>query len=450
MTIDPTSAAAWLDLASRHRTATLVVGGLVVGLLLLAARLLRKQKRRSAALTFAASTVALVFSAEGMWEVARGALHLAKWQAVLLFTFAELLMLFEADQARRKIAENRDPSRHIRAVWIIAAVAALAAASHADNASGQVVRFFMPMAVAWQWASRIKDDLPEAVRQESRWIWTPRRIGIHLGLLKPGSVDDLTAVFRQRRIAALVNAGVALYAEQQAAKLHAGAEPTGRRWWPRRDRLAAATAKLQRLAKTTDPAAVAEARAQLRLTFSIEQALLGQPGEVDDWTREQLDQTSAEARRAALRSKIALARSHAALTRPPRTEPMVELGAIRVPAHVAAQLEQMTPDEPATPSPAVATEPTTAPAMGPTTTVAIAATKRSTVVTKTATKPATKRGRKPATKGTEAERTATAYVDLMATLHRPPTGSELATAAGVSRSYANGWKRDNTPTAKES
>lgn len=195
---------ALLDFADQHRTAALIAGGAVVGLLLLLARAARHQRGRSAALTFAASVIALGFSAEGMWEVATGALHLAKWQAVLLFTFAEILMLFEADRARQKIAGKRDPRRHIRAVWVIALVAGLAAASHADNLSGQVIRLFMPLAVAWQWSSRIRDDLPEVARQESSWIWTPRRVGVELGLLKPGAADDLSEVFRRRNVDRMV------------------------------------------------------------------------------------------------------------------------------------------------------------------------------------------------------------------------------------------------------
>jgi hypothetical protein len=202
MNLDQLAAA--LTFADQHRTATLIAGGALVGLLLMLARVSRGQRARSAALMFAASAIALGFSAEGMWEVATGALHLAKWQAVLLFAFAEILMLFEADQARRKIGEQRDPSRHLRAVWVIAFIAGLAAASHADNLSGEVVRFFMPLAVAWQWSSRIKDDLPEVARQESSWIWTPRRIGVELGLLKPGTADDLSEVFRRRNVARMV------------------------------------------------------------------------------------------------------------------------------------------------------------------------------------------------------------------------------------------------------
>jgi hypothetical protein len=122
-----------------------------------------------------------------------------------------------------------------------------------------------------------------------------------------------------------------------------------------------------------------------------------------------------------------------------RIEPMVNLGAIRVPAHLAAQIEQRPAIKPTAPTTPVVAGPTA----GPTTTVAIAATKRPAVVTKTTTKPTTKRGRKPAAKGTEAERTATAYANLLAALDRPPTGSELAAEAGVSKSYANAWKLNN-------
>ncbi|MFC3504784.1 helix-turn-helix domain-containing protein [Micromonospora krabiensis] len=202
-----------LTFADQHRTTALIAGGLVVAVLLLLALIARNQRGRSAALTFAASVIALGFSAEGMWEVATGALHLDTWQAALLFAFAEILMLFEADRARQKIAEKRDPRRHIRAVWVIALVAGLAAASHADNLSGQVIRLFMPLAVAWQWSSRIKDDLPEVARQESSWIWTPRRVGVELGLLKPGAADDLSDVFSRRavdrmvRLARLIDSG---------------------------------------------------------------------------------------------------------------------------------------------------------------------------------------------------------------------------------------------------
>lgn len=222
----------WLTFASEHRAAILAVGALIVAMLLVLARVTRSQKGRSASLTFAASVIALGFSAEGMWEVATGALHLAKWQAVLLFAFAEILMLSEANQARKKIADDRDPRRHIRAVWIIAVVAGLAAGSHADNLSGQVIRFFMPMAVAWQWSSRIKDDLPEVARQESSWIWTPRRLGVELGLLKPGSADDLSEVFRRRnvdrmvRLARLIDTGstrLVASREGQLRKLAEGA-----------------------------------------------------------------------------------------------------------------------------------------------------------------------------------------------------------------------------------
>ncbi|MEU4594390.1 sigma-70 domain-containing protein [Micromonospora aurantiaca (nom. illeg.)] len=429
MTIDTDTAGAWIALANQHRTATLVVGGLVVAALLTLARIARHQRRRSATLTAAAAAIALGFSAEGMWEVATGALHLAKWQAVLLFAFAEVLMLFEADQARKKIADRRDPARHIRAVWVIALVAALAAASHADNTSGQVVRFFMPMAVAWQWASRIKDDLPDVVKQESQWIWTPQRIGVRLGLLKPGSVDDLGKLFAARRIAALVDAGVKLYAEREAAKLHAG-QPESRRWW-QRDQLAAATRRVQQLAKTASSEDVRAAQAQLRLTFSIEDVLLGQPAELDEWTQGHLDRTRSGTGDAVrkLRTQVHHASLHG-LVSPARREPRVQIGDVLLPAHIAAQIGPA-PEPDREPVQPVTGDPTRDPDAGSSRPAAAAHAPAHRGVTERVTKPTTT---------DTARKISQAHARLKRRLKREPTNPELSEATGLSESTVKRWK----------
>lgn len=111
--------------------------------------------------------------------------------------------------------------------------------------------------------------------------------------------------------------------------------------------------------------------------------------------------------------------------------------------------------------PAATTLPTTAateapaPTTKPTTTAATKPTTRSrTVVARTDHAPTTKPRRKsttktvtkPTTAGSEADRTAAAYDAFVADHGRPPSGAELATKAGVSKSYANNWKRDNAPT----
>lgn len=110
------------------------------------------------------------------------------------------------------------------------------------------------------------------------------------------------------------------------------------------------------------------------------------------------------------------------------------------------------------PSPAVATVERAAlpPVTAPVPSAAVptkATTRRRSVVTvadhKAPTKPTRKATRKATTAGSEADRTAAAYAALVADLGRPPTGSELATRAGVSRSYANNWKRAKAPTTEE-
>ncbi|MEU7617166.1 hypothetical protein AB0B27_13880 [Micromonospora rifamycinica] len=77
----------------------------------------------------------------------------------------------------------------------------------------------------------------------------------------------------------------------------------------------------------------------------------------------------------------------------------------------------------------------------------VAATKRPTAVVAERV-PTAKPTIAAARSGSEADRTAAAYADLVAELHRPPSGRVLAARAGVSKSYANEWKRNN-PTTKE-
>ncbi|MEV6801314.1 DUF2637 domain-containing protein [Micromonospora rifamycinica] len=127
------------------------------------------------------------------------------------------------------------------------------------------------------------------------------------------------------------------------------------------------------------------------------------------------------------------------------------------PALPAAVEPEPTTSTPATVAPAAAEATTTAAAEATTTAATVPAarstTRRRTVVAKTDRKPTAKPKRKstakPTTAGTEADRTAAAYATLVADLGRPPSGTELATAAGVSKTYANNWKRDHAPTTTE-
>ncbi|SBT63908.1 hypothetical protein GA0070622_0876 [Micromonospora sediminicola] len=99
---------------------------------------------------------------------------------------------------------------------------------------------------------------------------------------------------------------------------------------------------------------------------------------------------------------------------------------------------------------AAARAPTAVAATKPTTrTRAVVARTDHAATTKTRQKSTTNAATKPATTGAEADRTAAAYATFVADHGRPPSGTELAAMAGVSKSYANNWKRDNATTVKE-
>lgn len=192
------NAAQFLDWADANRPIALTLAAVLLVALVLAARWSRGNQ--AAAYRWAAGAVALALSAEGMWEVATEALGLAGWKAALLFAFAELAMLNEARQAKKRVDKDAGPGVHGAAVWVIAVGAGAIAASNATSVTEMMLRLFAPTLIAWQWWS----DLTEDRESTSRWVWTPERIGVRLGVLKPGGSDDLEEVFRQRRIDRMV------------------------------------------------------------------------------------------------------------------------------------------------------------------------------------------------------------------------------------------------------
>ncbi|GGM14447.1 hypothetical protein [Micromonospora yangpuensis] len=408
----------------------------------------------------AAVTLATLFAMEGMYEVARGSLRLPVGVALVFCATFELVMLHQGSLAAHKLATAGngpapDISRHMRMVWIVAIASGVIASTAAHNLTEAALRLATPPLAAGIWYMSLHADKQRAERQPSRWIWTPQRVGVRLGLLKPGTVDDLGEVFRQRRIDALVEAGMHLYAEREAARLHSTDERTPPaeatkasrwrwRWQPQKgDPLADALRRVQRLTKSADADTVAAAREQLRRVLSIGDELFRDDRQPTERERQLMDELTIAMRQVTTNLRADHRAAYA--------EPTTTIGGIRMPATVAARIPDEVPAEwlaqhrvvPTTAAPEPTTTTTTTPE--PTTTTAtVPATKsttrrRRTVVAKT--------DRPPATSGTEADRTAAAYASFLADRGRPPTGSELAAIAGVSKSYANNWKRANTGTA---
>lgn len=363
-----------------------------------------------------AVTLATLFAMEGMYEVSHGPLGLNVAGSLMFCATFEVVMLHQGSLAAHKLAAagagpTPDISRHMKFVWIVAVTSGVIASTASDSATEVVLRLATPPLAAGIWYMSLYADRAPAERQPSAWIWTPQRIGVRLGLLKPGAADDLTEVFAARRIAALVDAGLTLHAEQHAAQLRHGEPAAPSRWRTRRrDPLADARQRVQRLTKTASAEDVAAARAQLRRVLTIENALLGQGHELTDRDRQTLDEVRRITDQAAQR--IRAEHAHAFASTPDR-EPVVELGGIRMPAHVATRIGSPAQREPrceSLPAQASARRVVTAPVSEPDQLAGGA-------------------------------RLAEAYGLLTAELGRKPSGAELGEAAGVSKATANRWMR---------
>ncbi|MDM4721176.1 hypothetical protein QTQ03_28060 [Micromonospora sp. WMMA1363] len=243
-----------LDVApayARH----VAVGAGIVGALLAAVlvwRFLRTGHAHTRVGTLAV-VLATAFAAEGMWEVARGALELSIPVALVLFGMFEVVMVSQGLLAKHKLTQQPpgDVRRHIRFVWAVAAASGIVASTASSSVPEFLLRLFAPAVGAGIWWMGITADKPGAVEQPTSWIWTPRRIGIHLGLIQPGQ-QDLVRVDRDRRIDAMT---------VTAHRLHHGSHRLA--GWRK--------AKLRRLALQADDAMVVEAQRRVARVHRIEQ-----------------------------------------------------------------------------------------------------------------------------------------------------------------------------------
>ncbi|MFG1776589.1 hypothetical protein ACGFIG_09190 [Micromonospora sp. NPDC049048] len=377
-----------------------------------------------------AVVLATAFAAEGMWEVARGPLGLSPLMALGLFGMFEVVMVAQGLLAKHKLAQNPpgDVRRHMNFVWAVAAGSGIVASSASGSLPEFLLRLFAPAVGAGIWWMGITADKPAGAVQPTSWIWTPRRIGIRLGLVKPGQ-QDLVKVDRDQRIDAIT---------VTAHRLHHGSK-----------RLSALRkAKLRRLALQADDAMVAEAQRRVARVNRIEK--LTSPDAVA------MDEPSDEERRLMDELKLVMNQATTRLRAEhaqafgfrPSTEPLWSNGLVQMPAHLAARITP--PAEPVresrsaprrepvresvTDSPA---EPVTD---SPKTSAAAHAPARRTVSATV---------REPAQK-TDDRRLTQAYARLTKRLDREPSGAELAEAAGVSKATANRWKSNRAKAQKES
>jgi len=229
------------------------VGAVVlVVMFVLVIRAIRKGKADSVVVAFAAVT-ALGFSAEGMFEVTEETLKLPLYMGLLLFSVGEAAMIAFGIRAHRhfertsKTTAGASLGKNGRFVWVVAILTGFVVSLNATSAVEYFVRLLMPLLAAALWWMGYADD---TVKQQGvSWVWTPRRIGVALGLIQPGD-QDLTEVHRERQIRAMTNVGF---------RVHSG--PVKRRQRH--------TAKLARLALAADDDMVSEAQRRISRAHQI-------------------------------------------------------------------------------------------------------------------------------------------------------------------------------------
>lgn len=145
------------------------------------------------------------WSAEAMWEVATIKLGVGAGFALLAFFVFESQLGTSMLRAERHKATRIRRDRHIRAAWITAAIAGGVVAFAADSPVEVVLRPVIPLLVVYQWWVGLTDEDQADDETPSSWAWTPRRLLIRLGAIRPGAGDVVTldAQYRIARMTTL-------------------------------------------------------------------------------------------------------------------------------------------------------------------------------------------------------------------------------------------------------
>lgn len=210
----------------------------------------------------------LVVTTEGMWEVVRHKLGVDPWLAVSMFAAFDVVIYAQGKSAIRKLIANNEAriGHHLAIIWALSVAASVTVSFASGNAATWSFRFFAPLVGAALWTQKVLElRKRDGARQESNWIWTPTRLMVRWGWMKPGAADDLTEVLRKRTVEQIVNAAVLVW----LARPVDGVTPDPKLV----EKAGKAAQRLQVLAKTADPVTVAAARAQLRIAVKIQDEL---------------------------------------------------------------------------------------------------------------------------------------------------------------------------------
>lgn len=230
--------------------ALLAVGGglvLVLALLLTATRSLLRRRRNPTeqkadqpagsnwlldSLTLAVAVIATATSAQGMWTFFGEAFHANGLLRVALFAMFEAALVVFALNARANI--RREPGAGAGfdglAVWIMAVVTGILAATEADSAPAILGRLLVPLVAAMLWerdlirrmrerasaARKARQNGGDTEEEERlRWRFSPRELAVRWGWAHTNDLK-LSDVARQRQLRRLGQAAWRVYRLNEA------------------------------------------------------------------------------------------------------------------------------------------------------------------------------------------------------------------------------------------
>lgn len=172
----------------------------VAALIVVAVLLRRWSRGRTTArmVTTLATLLGLCWSAQGMWDSAVNHYGVAVQVASVLFVVFEAMMISNMLKAHEYRADLTRRGRFVRAVWVIALIMG-AVVAYGEGIAQAPLRLSVPLLVAYGWwLDLTADDDPDA-KPATSWRWTPRELGLRLGLLRLTDADVRDATAAERR-----------------------------------------------------------------------------------------------------------------------------------------------------------------------------------------------------------------------------------------------------------
>ena len=194
-----------------------VPGGVLVLLVAVVIGFRRRRQTTLAGLVRGiAIPIALLYEAQGLYGLTTALGASGPFAYVLSGLTSALLITFAlyADRHYERTTIRDDEDRIItpgnlghngRMMWYVGGGVGLAVACHATSISGFLMRLMVSFLAVLVYRARYVPDEPTGHNRhrQGSWIWTPRRIGVALGLLSPTD-QDLVQVHTERRTRQLV------------------------------------------------------------------------------------------------------------------------------------------------------------------------------------------------------------------------------------------------------